>query len=394
MLNREKWSGPSPDAAFHKKFEETLKQIEQKPEPVKKKKFLKTGAAIGGTAAACGALFFGVCATNPVWALNLPVVGSIFKSQAEKLQYKGDYENYVKPAGEAGGFLTASSSGITMTLSETYCSPEALYISYVMESESPFEETWEASWGPDLILEGQADYSFASEPEDVFVYSTGDYTDDCTYEGVIRLDLPESGLETEAMQVDLKFDQIIGYLKNPDTFDTGYTQEELEAMPEEQWEKVMNETAEKEGWDTWPNPHEQWFIEGNWEFQIKASPDDSRVETVEVHETNEQGIGLESVTATPFEISVKELYTGEADPADYYTALLDADGKMIRMAEAGGSSEALPIYGHDISTVTVYICDYLEYMDELKGKADQPGFKDLMEERALYKKEVHFENQD
>ena len=27
-----------------------------------------------------------------------------------------------------------------MTLSETYCSPKALYISYVMESETPFEE--------------------------------------------------------------------------------------------------------------------------------------------------------------------------------------------------------------------------------------------------------------
>ena len=145
MLKREKWSGPNPDAAFHRKFEDILEQIEQKPEPVKKKNFLKTGAAIGGTVAACGALFFGVCAANPVWASNLPVVGSIFKSQAEKLQYKGDYENYVKPAGEAGGSLTASSSGITMTLSETYCSPKALYISYVMESETPFEETREES---------------------------------------------------------------------------------------------------------------------------------------------------------------------------------------------------------------------------------------------------------
>ena len=67
---------------------------------------------------------------------------------------------------------------------------------------------------------------------------------------------------------------------------------------------------------------------------------------------------------------------------------------MIRMAEIDGSSEALPIYGHDISTVTVYICDYVEYMDELKGKADQPGFKDLLEERAVYKKEVHFHTRD
>ena len=398
MLKREKWSGPNPDAVFHRKFEDTLEQIEKKPEPARKRSFLKTGAAIGGTVAACGALFLGVCAANPVWALNLLVVGSIFKSQEEKLQFKGDYESYVKPAGEAGESLTASSSGITMTLSETYCSPKALYISYVMESETPFEETREESSGPVLILEGQAEYSFYSEPDDVFVYSTGDYVDNYTYEGVIRLDLPGSGAAAgEDIQVDLKISYVVGDLKNPDTFDTGYTQEELEAMSDEQWEKVMEEietAAREEGWDTWPNTHEQWFVEGNWEFQIKASPDDSKIQTAEINETNEQGIGLESVTVTPFEISVKELYTGEADPADYYTALLDADGKMIRMAEMGGSSEALPIYGHDISTVTVYICDYVEYMDELKGKADQPGFKDLMEERALYKKEVHFENQD
>ena len=173
------------------------------------------------------------------------------------------------------------------------------------------------------------------------------------------------------------------------------TQEELEAMSDEQWEKAMKEietAAQEEGWDTWPNTHEQWFVEGNWEFQIEVSPDDSRVQTVEINETNEQGIGLESVMVTPFEISVKELYTGEADPADYYAALLDAEGKMIRMAE--GNSEALPIYGHDISTVTVYICDYVEYMDELKGQADQPGFQELLEEWAVYKKEVHFEEQD
>lgn len=396
MLKREKWSGPNPDAAFHRKFEDILEQIEQKPEPVKKKNFLKTGAAIGGTVAACGVLFFGVCAANPVWASNLPVVGSIFKSQAEKLQYKGDYENYVKPAGEAGGSLTASSSGITMTLSETYCSPEALYISYVMESETPFEETREESTGPVLILEGQAEYSFESETDYVFAYPTGDYVDDYTYEGVVRLDLPGRGAEAgENIQVDLKISQVVGDLKNPDTLDIGYTQEELEAMSDEQWEKAMKEietAAQEEGWDTWPNTHEQWFVEGNWEFQTEVSPDDSRVQTVEINETNEQGIGLESVMVTPFEISVKELYTGEADPADYYAALLDAEGKMIRMAE--GNSEALPIYGHDISTVTVYICDYVEYMDELKGQADQPGFQELLEERAVYKKEVHFEEQD
>ena len=163
-------------------------------------------------------------------------------------------------------------------------------------------------------------------------------------------------------------------------------------MPEEQWSEIIDRISAEGGQDTFPNTHEHWFKEGSWEFQLQVSPDDSKVQKAEIHEVNEQGVGLESVTVMPFEISVKEAFEDNADAGNYFSVLLDAEDTMIRMAEINGSSDSLPIYGHDISTVTVYICDYIEYMEEIKGREDEPGFKDLLEEKAKYKKELHFEN--
>ena len=60
----------------------------------------------------------------------------------------------------------------------------------------------------------------------------------------------------------------------------------------------------------------------------------------------------------------------------------------------------VPISTYDASKVDIYICDYIEYMDELKGywwstdykeKAKEKTFKQLLDERCLYHKEVTFE---
>ncbi len=73
---------------------------------------------------------------------------------------------------------------------------------------------------------------------------------------------------------------------------------------------------------------------------------------------------------------------------DTFAVALDADGNKME----NGSSNAyeLAIAGHDISKVYIYICDYTEYMDEIKGYGI-PGnhldksFQEVLEERALFK---------
>ena len=64
------------------------------------------------------------------------------------------------------------------------------------------------------------------------------------------------------------------------------------------------------------------------------------------------------------------------------------------------SNNTYAIQDRDVSTVYIYLCDYYEYMDELKGyywsddyeeKAKTKTFKQLLDERAVASAEVHFD---
>ena len=72
-----------------------------------------------------------------------------------------------------------------------------------------------------------------------------------------------------------------------------------------------------------------------------------------------------------------------------FMVVLDAQGKLL---PSGSSSYAdtYAVGGRDVSRVYVYVCDYTEYMDELKGYRDSADFKEILEERALYGKEIIF----
>lgn len=65
-----------------------------------------------------------------------------------------------------------------------------------------------------------------------------------------------------------------------------------------------------------------------------------------------------------------------------------------------GYGNTAPVQGYDTSKIYVYICDYVEYMDELKGVWWSGGydesvkgeiFKELLDERSLYHKEIIFD---
>ena len=65
----------------------------------------------------------------------------------------------------------------------------------------------------------------------------------------------------------------------------------------------------------------------------------------------------------------------------------------------GGSVDTHPIAGYDVSKVTIYVCDYDEYMDELKGyyfsqdyeeKAKEKTYQQLLDERCVWSDEVAF----
>ena len=458
MLEQGKWKNeaPKPSKEFHDRFEESLKLIEQRAEhtgekalagaeivSMNRKAKRKMGrlkrAAMGCTAAAAAmAVFLGACYQNPVWASNLPLIGHIFERMEGKLSYGENYKDYAEPLesktaedqdgggqeGQAEGAFTKTVDGTTVTMSESYCSGSALYLSVLIESEEAFQDTLKNESGqPSICIQTTENYSFNPQEQKDLVYLEGEFLDDNTYTGVMRIDLnmkntdatelekkqAEAEAAGEVFMVDaevlkqystkleipeqfnlnLDISQIIGQLAEPDVFDTGYTDEELEAMSDEEWEQVMTEAENEGGWNSFPNSHENWWMDGSWQFELDIKADHSKIQTAEVNQMNEEGAGIASVVKTPFELTVNELYEDETKRADYFPVILDAQGRAMEVIS--GDVNTVPVKNYDVSTVYVYLCDYMEYMDELKGHRQEDGYKALIDEKAKFAAEVHFD---
>ncbi len=170
-----------------------------------------------------------------------------------------------------------------------------------------------------------------------------------------------------------------------------FTEEELE-IEHQLFTEMMNKHYEQ-----YPeladrvNKYNNWWIDGEWDFQIDVTKNSEGIVTKEINDADENGYGIASVTMTPFEITVEPV----TENVDTVAVVLDADGNLMGIDAFGG----IAINGADVSKLDIYICDYLEYMDELKGywysddyeeKKDTKTFKELLEERALHHTEVVF----
>ncbi|MBS6196333.1 MAG: DUF4179 domain-containing protein [Clostridiales bacterium] len=426
MLGQGGWKNRAPKASekFHNRLEESLRMIEeQQTEKEKsvgmknrKKDFIRRFAAGCTGVAAAAAVFVGVCYQNPVWAAELPLIGHIFEKMEGKLSYGEDYEKYVQKvenpqeaenenqtAGENGDAEETAAgysqtvNGTTVTMSESYCSGSAVYLSLMIRSEKPFTDTFIDTFGmPILHAVTEETYSFAPEMIQGLVRLEGDFIDSHTYAGVMRMDLSERIVSAEGktdipekFSLELTISQIVGDLLNPKKLDTGYSEEELEAMPDEEWEAVMKKALEKDGRNQYPNENQNWWIDGAWTFDLDIAVDETQKQVQEVQVLDENGAGILSVEKTPFEITAN---TVNQSGDFYYTpVMLDAQGKV--MESESGSTQTAPVRNYDTSTVYVYMCEDIEDMEELKGQrlSDPEGFKALMEEKAVLKAEVHFE---
>ena len=139
--------------------------------------------------------------------------------------------------------------------------------------------------------------------------------------------------------------------------------------------------------------------EGDWNFDIPVTVDDSQTEVLELNDTNDAGIGLKSVIRTPYELTVNELYEDGSD-SDCFMVALDANGNKLPYNDSAGNCNIFAIQDRDISTVDIYILDYTQYMDELKGpdnynnnenKPEGQRWSDLLDQYAKYHKTLHFQ---
>ena len=200
----------------------------------------------------------------------------------------------------------------------------------------------------------------------------------------------------EDFTLTLNFEQFLGIKKNPEYWDSGYTEEELQAMTDEEVHEVMQQMPEE--YSKHPNEHEHYWFDGPWSFEIPIHIDTTQTVVQEINETNENGIGLKSVVKTPYELTVYDMYEEGAD-SDTFLVALDANGNKLPYNESNPDCDNFTIQDRDISTVDIYILDYMQYMDELKGeerynnnenKPDDEKWSTLLEANAKYHKTLHF----
>ncbi len=155
LLNQE---FPLPDVVDRAKSD-AFERIRAKSEPQsRRKKFHKKRLykAVAGVAAA-GAIFSTVCITNPAWAEDIPLIGSVFARIGASLGFAGDYEKYAsnleeqeentetinqeKSKDKKDSVYSKTSNGVTITMNEVYCNDTAMNLAFTIESEELFPDT-------------------------------------------------------------------------------------------------------------------------------------------------------------------------------------------------------------------------------------------------------------
>lgn len=347
-------------------------------------------------------------------------------------------------ASAADGTFTKTSSGLTITFSEVFANSQAVYLTMLVKSEEPFPDTMSSktdigSERPEISMVYSTAYSFLDNPEGICGRwpLEGVFLDKNAYSCILRLDLSqavqdtaeysvqqqalsqqimeEMGVSEENLNDDTEENRAIleeymdrfsarsgalqSYIREiplPVSFTLhlgiqeligqksygDYTEEEVQSMSYEEYFNLM-----------------QYRYEGDWDFDIPITIDDSKTITLDLNETNEEGIGLKSVIKTPYELTVNELYE-EGSDSDSFLVALDAKGNRLPYNASGSSCNNFAIQDKDISTVDIYILDYTQYMDELKGperyinnenKPEEEKWSTLLAENAKYHKTIHFD---
>lgn len=419
------------------KVEEALAVIKKKQ---RQKSIRKTAAAFGGMAAVIAA-FFIFCMANPVMASKLPLIGNIFQKVQDSVDYKGDFSSRAQnlqaevsdeEAPAADPEYVQTSNGITFTVSEVYYNSKALYLAVSIENEEEFPADFMRTKNDqeyildydclEMMAEGKAD--FLGEEGDLFPGTVieGQFLDGHTFVGIIRVDLnlnywpgaeeiAAAGIqmpEEDFDQLDLEeaskladeynlkvkaaFPDAGTPIEIPDQFSYDLN---ISSLGGDLNETVPEEITFPEGDTRTVQTPVKKEYQGTWNFHFDVTLDNSQTQVVEINETNEEGVGISSVEITPYEISAERIVPEGKLGYNYFTVICDAAGDL--MDYQGNSVEVYQTYGRDTSKITIAVCDYLQYMDELKGyywspdyqeKKKEKTFAQYLQEHAVYWTEV------
>lgn len=343
-------------------------------------------AATALLAVCLGVLFV----SNPSLAAKLPIIGRIFSQVQDKVSCKGDFDSSENTIAElpptesmtdavnkaADNPFVQTSGGLTVTVSEINCSAQALYIALCIENEEDFPADFMKSKQEDYAL----DYdSLSLESIDYFdiagmekakrgpengvpgpYYIEGEFVDAHTFAGIIRVPLDDAAYPRHFTY----------YLEISDIYGELFSYGEEETLTDPDGNAV-----------TLREPLKKHYT-GTWNFALDVTRKEDGQEVALVNKANADGLGIASVKKTAFEITAQLLLPEGADGYDYITVICDADGQILDAQ--GDNAEVFSTYGRNTDTVYIYICDYLQYMDELKGSPEKIAAE------ALFQTEVRF----
>ncbi|MFV0528950.1 MAG: DUF4179 domain-containing protein [Lachnospiraceae bacterium] len=382
------------------------------------------------------------CINNPVMATKLPLIGHLFARTEKTVSYKGDFskksqklitnEDAEKLENEelTENQFVKTSGGITVTISESYSNKYALYLAVKIENEEEFPADFNR-------IKNQADYVLDYDRLELEVvpttiegielnpyYIEGQYEDMHTFVGIIRiplsgyrwwpsseeiraagiedLEVTEGEVTQESIQQEEEYNNRIKEafprageeLSTPDSFTYEFT---ILSISSDLSEYVETQVTAAEGDVITINEPIVKSYEGTWDFTLEVVNDPSKEQVVTVNEINETGTGIGVVTKTPYEVTADIQSAPGTVATAKFLAICDAQGDLLD--NQGSGTDVYSTYGRDTSTIYVFVCDEIEYLDELKGyyygpdyeeKRKEKTFAQYLTEHALYSKEITF----
>lgn len=351
---------------------------------MKKTTIWRKAAITLGSLAAVLCITFIFCVMNPVMAREIPILGNIFARIADVYGFgKLPEESTVELSSEenatelfSGEGLVSTDGGITISITEEYVSNQAVYIGVKVENVQAFPEMVATIEDGQQFIKARTleDYSFAPGQRRARRYIEGKFVDEYTFIGAVRIDygdirgyMEESGIDTdipESFTMEMEIVEIASTLKDPEIPEEfQISDDEYGQMTEEQQTAYLNSIPK--AW--YGIEYESWHQEGVWDFTIPITQTDDNSRTIEVKQYNSDGIGVESIELSSMEMSVNTVIS---EDVSLYTVVFDADGKEIEYKNGSNAGSALLIEGHDISTVSVYMCDLDGYFGLMEEYAD------------------------
>ena len=381
------FSSPMPESAvIDCKIEEAYKEIRRK-QKIKRTQWRRMIKGIGAVAAVF-VIVIGFCMTNPVLAANIPLLGNVFERVQEVFEFgripeEETLELLTEDSPIEENLYQVSDNGITVTYTEQYLSNQAIYIGVCIESEEAF---------PEFVVMGDTEYqvlqvgtteeySFRENSvrgaHDIQGYLENEHL----FIGVMRIDFDDIKRDSSKYDKACEEAEKNGEPLPELTEETQHLYVEEYEVPEEFQLKMQLH------WFKGYCIEEKFKKEGNWgtvTFNLEISKED--MVEISVDEVGEAGVGLSYVEISPVEMTVHPI-----EPQGYQTfaVVLDKDGKKLMSGD--DNAHILTTNGHDLSEFTVYICNYVEYMDEIKVQVLENGegdWKSILEERAIFKKNI------